>query len=296
MLFTRRKVIKLFGASPLIFGRTVAVPDPDTLLEFYPGGVNTGATSLNAGFSNINGKTRRNGAILSSQRTAVLPIFGQSNTCNVNPTAYVPTNAAVCDNFSIYDGGTYAGGDPLLGCSTSTLGPGNPFLRLADSLVTAGIFDRVILAPAGIGATTMTQWGADAFNRVAVMGRRLAAANLTATAVLYQQGETASPNPSQAQYTADLALFIANVRLWHSGPVFVAESSWNGTAVQPNTTAAQIAAVTSTPNGIWSLGNMDQNTTTWRQSGAGEPHLNDVGAAGWAAAMYTALTAYGAPF
>jgi hypothetical protein len=127
------------------------------------------------------------------------------------------------------------------------------------------------------------------------MGRRLAAANMTATAVLYQQGETASPDPSEAAYAADLALFIAKVRLWHSGPIFVAESSWNGTAVQPNTTAAQIAAVTNTPNGIWSLGNMDQNTTTWRQP-AGEPHLNDVGAAGWAAAMLTALQAYGAPF
>lgn len=297
-LVTRRRALKAFGVAPFIFGRTTFAPDPYTLTEYYPGGVNTGAEGTNAGNANANGRTQRNGALVSGQSTAVLVIFGQSNTCNVNPSSYTPANASVCDNFNIYDGGVYAATDPLLGCSTSTLGPGNPFLRLADTLITNSVFQRVILVPAGIGATTVAMWAADSYNRISVTFKRLAAAGLTATAVLYQQGETDCGNgTSQSAYAASLATFISTCRgNGYNGPIFIAESTWSGTAISTGIENAQIAAVTGGANGIWSLGNMDQNTTTWRQSGAGEPHLNNVGAAAWSSVMYTSLIAYGAPF
>lgn len=290
-MISRRGSLKLFGGMALFAGQPAA-PDLNALTEYFPAGA---TDNLNAGLSFMTGKVQRDGTVLGSQRTAVLPIFGQSNNCNVNPSNFTPVNPSVVDNFNIYNGGTYAGTTPLLGCSTSTLGPGNPFIRLADSLITGSVFDRVIVAPAGIGATTMNMWGADQFQRVAVMGRRLAAAKMTATAVLYQQGETDNGNgTSQASYAADLALFIAKVRLWHSGPIFIARSSWASGAAAANVTNAQVAALTNIANGIWSLGNMDSLTGANRQ--ADGTHLSDAGAAAWAALMVTALHAYGAPF
>jgi hypothetical protein len=295
MLITRRNSVKLLATFPF-FGMP-SVSDPNTLLEYIPAGA---TDNLNAGYSaGLSGKTQRDGSLVASQKTLVLVIFGQSNTCNVNPSAYVASNASVIDNFNIYNGGTYAATTPLIGCSCSTLGPGNPFLRLADKLITSGTFDRVILVPAGIGATTAAMWAADSYNRIAVTGRRLAAARLlgsTATvAVAYQQGETDAGATSQVAYTSSLNTFITNVRLWHSGPIFIAQSSWNGTISDTNITNAQASVVTNTANGIWSLGNMDANTTTWRQ-GAGNTHLSDTGADAWATAMQTALHAYGSPF
>lgn len=291
---TRREALIAMGIAPFALAGCSAPPDKNTLLEYLPTGA---ADQLNWGNSSIQGRQQRDGTILAGQTMLFLAIFGQSNTCNVNPSAYTPTNASVVDEFNIYNGGTYeSGAFPALGCSRSTLGPGNPFKRLADKLVTAGTAARVIRAHAGIGATTMAMWGSDQFNRVKVMGSRLSAAKIVPSAVLYQQGETDAGVTSQANYTTQLNAFIAAVRLWYAGPIFIAQSSWNGAITDTNITNAQASVLTNVANGIWSLGNMDQNTTTWRQPGGGEPHLNDVGADAWATAMQTALHAYGAPF
>lgn len=271
------------------------ITDPDTLLEYFPSG---STDNLNAGWYNPNTRTQRSAALKSSQRTLVLVGFGQSNICAVNPSAYVPTNGTVLDNFNIGNRGVYAATDPLLGASRSTLGPGNWFSRLGDTLITNNIADRVILVPGGIGATTSAMWAIDQYNRVKVTFQRLKEAGLTASAVLYVQGETDTTlGTSQAAYAANFAAFVSLVRAaGYSGPIFIAEDTWNGTTTSAAIQAAQTGAVTNVPNGIWLLGNMDQNTTTWRQSGAGQPHLNDTGAAAWAAVAYTGLTAYGAPF
>src|SRR5882724_7979601 len=96
----------------------------------------------NVGNQDTNAKTTRSLAINTGIRNLVLITAGQSNYESVAPSAYVPTNASVLDNFNPYNGQMYAAADPLLGTTLAlpggTAGPGSVSLRVADLLVTNG--------------------------------------------------------------------------------------------------------------------------------------------------------------
>lgn len=248
----------------------------------------------------INGKTRVSAVLDGGIRNCILLIAGQSNVGNNFPTSFTPTNSTKVDNLNIYDGAVYSSADPLLGTArdSGSLGRGNFAGRLADKLINANKFDRVILVPIGIGGTLVSDWetgiGKDRF-RVAV--NRLAARSITPTAVLWGQGEQDTAGAtSQAAYTASLNNVITNARaagLGSSVPWFIAQQSWNVGATSANVTNAQ-AAVVNHGSSIWAGPNADSLNATKRQ--ADNTHFSDTGSDSYAGLWQTALGLFGAPF
>jgi len=265
-------------------------PDPFIITEMPAG----------PGYQDTNGKTVRSLAINTGIRNLVLITAGQSNWESTNPTLYTPTNSSVIDNFNIYDGAAYSIAGPLLGCSSSPLGPGNLGARVADLLVTNGKFDRVILVSIAIGSTSVADWGTGRLqDRVGVAMRRLAARGITPAttgvtfALIWGQGENdTQAGTSQASYTSSLNSFIANAQAaGMSGRIFVTLESWNAGTTSANVRAAQAAVVT---GNVFQGGDMDTLNATNRQ--ADNVHLNDTGAASMATLEYNAMHASGAPF
>ncbi|WP_316228379.1 sialate O-acetylesterase [Bradyrhizobium sp. SZCCHNR1039] len=243
--------------------------------------------------------------------TLVIPVGGQSNTTNVTPSLYVPTNRLNVINFNICDGGAYrakSGGgaiDPLLGCSgnvsfgLSVPWPnGNWIGILADNLVTAGIANNVIIVPFGVGGSFIADWASGGSNnsRVRVMAARLARAGLVPNAILWGQGESDLMATSQADYTTRLLSLIATFRIyWPSTgiPIFIAKESYINGLTDSNVTNAQ-ASVVNNAIGIYAGPNGDARTAAYRA--ADNTHWNTLGASTWASDWQAVLHAYGAPF
>ena len=120
-------------------------------------------------------------------RHAVLVTFGQSNSANYGTTRYRPRGAV--DNFNLHDGACYRAEDPLLG--PDGVG-GSVWTRLADRLIDAGAYDRVLIAPFGVGGTEIARWAPDGDLHVRVTASvdGLAALGIAPTHVLWHQGES----------------------------------------------------------------------------------------------------------
>jgi hypothetical protein len=263
----------------------VGAPDPYILLEFNG--------PANFGNYNLSGKTPV--TLNPAQNNGILVTFGDSLGGNIVTSAFTPVNSNVL-NFCIQNGGTYNAVDPVLGCSNggSPLGPGNMFTRLADSVQGTGKFTKTVLVPTNVGGTIISQWEADSFLRIRTAFARLAAAGVTATAVLIQIGANdKAAGTLQAAYTASQALMIAQIRLYYAGPIFIATETWFAGAVSAGIVAAQAAPV-SAPAKIIAGPNTDSLNAANRQ--ADNTHWNDAGAAACAALWLTALQAYGPPF
>ena len=165
--------------------RGASIPDPFLLPDSF--GLYGSARAP------LSGQTIRSPIIDPTKKTLILIGAGQSNATSVSPTLYTPTNSSVVDNFNIFDGAIYNVAGPLLGCSWnpnaatngSGLGPGNVLVRIADTLVTNGKFDRVIICSIATGSTMMADWGTAAgaglpmFTRGPVLMARLASKGIT---------------------------------------------------------------------------------------------------------------------
>ena len=259
----------MFGAS---------TPDPYIFAEL-PG--------YNPGNRNLTGKAQRSPR---PETVGVLICAGQSNICNTIDTAYFPINAAKIDNLNVYSGGLYAGADPLLGCSNMSSRVGNTMTRLADKLITAGKYGRVILVTVGMGSTTVGMWASSLYPRIVVAHRRCLAVGLTPSAVLWHQGENdTTAGTSEASYQASLSSIISTVRAAGvSAKWVVAQASYIGGVTSSAVLAAQAAVVDGStifagPNTdvVGSAGRVDN--THFNSSGA------DTVAGLWTAAIAGAL-------
>jgi hypothetical protein len=123
---------------------------------------------------------------VSSKKQFVVVTLGQSNAANFAGGLY-QAKADVL-NFNIYDGQCYRAMDPLLGATGLT---GNFATRLGDVLVARGLAERILLAPIGVGNTTIEHWSVGGiFNRrILVLIRRLWEARIIPDVILWQQGE-----------------------------------------------------------------------------------------------------------
>lgn len=234
------------------------------------------------------GKTPRSPLLVPDERTAVLIVAGQSNCANTVDSLYTPTAAKV-DNFNQADGGTYAFVDSPVGCS----GFGGSWLgRLGDKLIAAGIFDRVIFAPIGVSATSITQWAPGGVlnqNLVSVC-RRLMAAGLAPSAFLWQQGES-DHGMSQGTYQTHLGNVIGTPRAdGFNAPWLIAKCTLIAGSTDASVRAAQAAVINNTD--IFAGPDSDAlSGATYRQTGGGDPHFNATGADAVAGLWKTALDA-----
>lgn len=224
-------------------------------------------------------RTIRDPRLNAGEATGVFVVAGQSNCCNSVNALYTPTNESKIDNLNLYDGGTYAAADPLLGCFTGPAAVGgNVFLRVADKLITSGVFSRVILVPVGVGGSTISRWaaGGDLNSRTTVASIRVAAVGLPVTAFLWMQGES-DHGISQAAYASYLASVIATPRsIGFNAPWLIGKCTLLSGAVDANVRAAQADAL----NGADIFAGADTDSLTGlgvnRQSD--DTHLNATGA------------------
>jgi hypothetical protein len=189
----------------------------------------------------VAGRTLSNPTV--DAQTAVIVIVGQSNAGNFGTgPAYVPTHAASIFNLSLHNGGIYTAAEPLLGNDSQGFGFG---IRLADKLITAGLYTKVILCPMAVGGTSVTQWATGPCNhRITAMGSRLAMRGLTPTFVLWHQGES-DGGTSQGVYSAMLAKVISDFRaVGVAAPFFVAQVTY------PNVNTGVRAAQAAAANGV----------------------------------------------
>lgn len=87
-----------------------------------------------------------------SRKTAVLLVFGQSNSANAGGQNFQAVDDRVVNFFA---GKCYRAGSPLLGAA---LAQGESWTLLGNKLIAEGRFSRVILVPAGIGGTAVSEW------------------------------------------------------------------------------------------------------------------------------------------
>jgi hypothetical protein len=205
----------------------------------------------------LTGRTLISPSLLGGQATALIITIGQSTSNNsvnsldyyqnhgdaLDPAvAYTPTNGNLVQNLSIGNkGAIFSCVDPLLGGELllSHYAP-----RLADKLINAGTYARVILAPIGLGGSWCADWcpgggtvgsvdnpspnpvtGVLAY-RIGLLARCLYSVGLlnnpglAASMVLWQQGEWDSDGTaggtgtSQANYQAALQGVINEFRNW----------------------------------------------------------------------------------
>lgn len=208
------------------------------------------------------GKITSDPRLVAGERTGIFVLAGQSNICNtVQSALYTPTHSTKIDNLNILDGGTYRAVDPLVGCDAEP-GNGHVFGRVADKLIAAGVFDRVILVPVGVGATPISDWtvGGQYYPRVVAGGRRSAAVGLPVTAFIWAHGETDKVlGTSQAAYQAALSAMISGVRAsGYNAPWLIGLSTYEAGATSSPVRAA-LAAVT---NGTDIFAGADTDTLT----------------------------------
>lgn len=177
-----------------------------------------------------NGKVRQNPRLIAGERTGVFILAGQSLAAGSVQQLYTPTNIDKIGNINIYDGAMYAAADPLLGHGLSIVSSANwgcVFTRVADLLISNGVFDRVILIPVAYGATTVAQWDSDLHKLIIVGYRRAKALGIPAiSGILWQQGESDSATATQASYSASWLSMKAKVAAEFSAPWFVAKSTY----------------------------------------------------------------------
>lgn len=240
-------------------------------------------------FTRVQGKTMSTPRIAAGESTGVIVVAGQSNAANVVAAFTSPTNASKIDNFNIHDGGTYTAVEPLLGAS-GNLG-GNIFTRVADKLITAGVFARIILVPVAISGTTVAQWmSGGAYNaRLTIACRRLAAVGLTPNAFIWMQGES-DAGTSQANYTSRLASVIGTPRaIGFNAPWFIGKCTYIAGVVDANVQAAQVAAANGVD--IFAGANTDSLTGTAVNRQGDNTHFTGAGAEAAADLWKTALDA-----
>lgn len=248
------------------------------------------------------GLSIRSQVVNPAQNTLVLIVAGQSNWTNITPTTYLPTNSSAIDQFNVYDGGSYSIGSGVLGASFAAgYGLGNLSVRVADTLITNGKFDRVIIVNIGVGGSSVADWATGNIstrNKVAML--RLASRGIDPAipgvtfAYLWGQGENDTAlATSQAAYSASLTAVLGQLSgIGFSGRYFICKETWATGSVSAAVQAAQTGILNGST--IFSGGDLDTLNATNRQ--ADNTHFNDTGAAAAAGLVISAMAASGAPF
>jgi hypothetical protein len=121
-----------------------------------------------------------------TERTAVLLIAGQSNAANSAAQRHETRHPDRVLNFM--SGRCYVAGSPLLGATGFA---GEPWTLMADQLIDAQAFERVILAPIAVGGSNIAQWAkGGALNNSMIPLVQDLVTHYRVTHVLWHQGES----------------------------------------------------------------------------------------------------------
>lgn len=129
-----------------------------------------------------------------TSRTLVAVVFGQSNSANHLGQRY--TSERVVNAFN---GRCFIARDPLLGATGNA---GSLWTLLGDKLLNAGRFDAIVLIPAGVGSSTVKQWGDLDFPE----------SRYSVTHYLWHQGEADAGRLSAKEYADALRQVIQRTK------------------------------------------------------------------------------------
>lgn len=263
-------------------------PDPYTFVEL---------NSTVIGYQDLTGLTQKDPRLVAGQKTCVCVIAGQSDLGNYMNSQYTPSNAGVQQD-QVYNGRVYSVGGNVIGASGLIGSTGGCAVGiLADNFITAGIFDRFIIANVTVGGSACLDWapGGVLNAKLLTIGRRLRAVGLTPTCYIWDQGQTeAGVTTTQAAYYSAISSVIASVRAdGVSSPWFVDLSTYSNTVSNTQVRAAQ-AQVVDHSNGIWQ--GCDADSITGLTNRYDLFHYTLTGGGLWATAEKTAMAAYGSPF
>ncbi len=242
------------------------------------------------------GRTQVDPRLIGGESTAVIIVDGQSLMANNVNSAYTVAQSKN-QQMNIRSGGIYVSKDPFIGTNTSGgLNSGNIghlCSELGDLLITNARFVRVIWIPMAVGGASIAQLASTSTapflgNRIGAVARRIASVGLTATHVIFGQGETdTNLGTSQSAYAASLSTVIANYRAAGiSCPFLVAKETWIGGTTSSAIQAAQASVVDNIT--VFAGADMDSLNATNRQ--ADNTHLNATGRTA-AAALWDAKIA-----
>lgn len=115
--------------------------------------------------------------------TALIITTWQSNIESSATGTFTPVNATAL-NFNIYDRGIYKCANPVLGTAINPPGTAtnSANCQIADSLISAGTYNNIIVAPFAIGSTLCSNWvpsGAILYQRIIALMNGLKARGLT---------------------------------------------------------------------------------------------------------------------
>jgi hypothetical protein len=139
----------------------------------------------------------------------VLLVAGQSNAANYAKTRFRTAHPTRVVN--LFHGNCFSAASPLIGSEGRG---GESWTLLADELIDAGLFDRVVLVASGIGSTDIDRWreGAD-LNRMLLDTVRSVQPKYKITHVLWHQGETDLVKKTSAdEYVARFSSLVSSLR------------------------------------------------------------------------------------
>lgn len=277
-------VVAIASASLAQSGMFGGTPSPYTMF--------VGNGELNnsvLGNADPTGKTLRTPVLGST--TAVIITIGQSNAESAALGTFTVVNTGKVFNFNFYGGSDrafYDCANPVLGAVYSPAqGSNSVNCQIGDSLVTAGTYAQVVMAPVAVGATMCSDWVSGVLvKRVSVLLQRLSDAKMTAASgftgdvwILLHIGETDNQNGTVRATLATCLRNLASALAVGTGSArfFVATESLivNVTAVA--VTGAQADAVASGCTTCRAGANWDSLTggtnrqadgTHWTQAGA----------------------------
>ena len=213
MLSRRAFIAQLtaFGGIGVARGRASAASSIDPfLVNEYP--------SQPIGYKNAAGKVQVTSVISAPSTTKTVIVGGQSNMATACGTATYTTVSSSANNLSIYDGGIYAGSDPVLGASYApATGLSSVPMRIADRAIAQGKATRAIMVPVAIGGTPYAAWVPTAsntlFTRVSTAILRCRARGLEPDVFVWGQGETDNGlGTSAASVTASIQAIVGAIR------------------------------------------------------------------------------------
>ena len=162
---------------------------------------------------------------LQTDRTAVFLIIGQSNAANSGGQRFAAKSARVA---AYFEGNCSVAASPLLGSSGVA---GEPWSAVGDNLVASGNFYDVVLIPAAVGGSPLSEWTGD--GELHSMLRKViedAQHHYRITHVLWHQGEgDFSVHTSEDNYVSGFASLARDLRAWGVvAPIYVSTASHCG--------------------------------------------------------------------
>ena len=149
------------------------------------------------------------------------------------------------DRYNYYRGRCYHAVDPLLG---PTGDAGTVWTRLADRCIRSGLYDRVLIIPIAVGATTVSEWapGSYLYRLLAKTIRDVSSQGLTITHCFWIQGQSEDSageigtTAVRDRYIERFTAIIKGMReLGVRAPVYVAISTISHNGFNPAVQEAQ---------------------------------------------------------